>query len=49
LSSLNFDQNVRLVALNDEESYVEVGVEKKAKLTIDAKHMMNRVVFLAYT
>ena len=41
MSSLNFDQNLRLVALNDEESYVEVGVEKKAKLTIDAKHMMN--------
>jgi hypothetical protein len=41
LSSLYFDQNVRLVALNDEESYVEVGVGKKAKLTIDAKHVMN--------
>jgi hypothetical protein len=41
LSSLYFDQNVRFVALNDEESYVEVGVGKKAKLTIDAKHMMN--------
>jgi hypothetical protein len=41
LSSLNFDQNVRLAALNDEESYVEVGVEKKAKLTINAKRMMN--------
>ena len=41
MSSLYFDQNVRFVALNDEESYVEVGVGKKAKLTIDAKHVMN--------